>query len=202
MATPQIRVLPDPLHQLLQRRARLHRGSLSQQALSDLQQACGGDPRERRRQAFADLLALANEQRRRPARTVPAEIANLVLDASAVVRIVEGSDQSALFQEALLNADLMLAPELMLTEVANALWRLQRADQLPADGLQPLLSRAAELVDVIEPDRHLQEEALALAFHLEHPLYACLNLALTKREGAGLLTSDQRLKQLAARVLP
>ena len=48
MATLQIRDLPDPLHQLLQLRARRHHRSLSQQALSDLQQACGGDPRERR----------------------------------------------------------------------------------------------------------------------------------------------------------
>jgi predicted nucleic acid-binding protein len=39
----------------------------------------------------------------------------------------------------------------MLTEVANALWRLQRAGQLAADGLQQRLSRAAELVDVIDP---------------------------------------------------
>ena len=76
----------------------------------------------------------------------------LVLDASAVVRIIAGSEQSASFQEAVLNADLVLAPELMLTEVANALWRLQRAGQLAADGLQQRLSRAAELVDVIEPD--------------------------------------------------
>ena len=54
-------------------------------------------------------------------------MASLVLDASAVVRIIEGAEQSALFQEAVLNADLVLAPELMLTEVANTLWRLQRA---------------------------------------------------------------------------
>ena len=59
MATLQIRDLPDPLHQMLQLRARQHRRSLSQQALSDLQQACGGDGRERRRQALADLQALA-----------------------------------------------------------------------------------------------------------------------------------------------
>jgi plasmid stability protein len=59
MATLQIRDLPDPLHQMLQLRARLHRRSLSQQALSDLQQACGGDGRECRRQALADLQALA-----------------------------------------------------------------------------------------------------------------------------------------------
>ena len=36
---------------------------------------------------------------------------------------------------------LVLAPELMLTEVANALWRLQRAGQLEVDGLQRRLSR-------------------------------------------------------------
>jgi len=59
MATLQIRDLPDPLHQMLQLRARKHHRSLSQQALSDLQQACGGDGRERRRQALADLQALA-----------------------------------------------------------------------------------------------------------------------------------------------
>ncbi len=62
MATLQIRDLPDPLHQHLQLRARRHHRSLSQQALSDLQQACGGDPRERRRQALADLQALAQER--------------------------------------------------------------------------------------------------------------------------------------------
>lgn len=61
MATLQIRDLPDPLHHLLQLRARRHHRSLSQQALSDLQQACGGDPRERRRQALADLEVLALE---------------------------------------------------------------------------------------------------------------------------------------------
>jgi predicted nucleic acid-binding protein len=127
---------------------------------------------------------------------------SIIVDASAVVRIIEGSEPAASFQEALLQADLVLAPELMLTEVANALWRLQRAGQLEADGLQRRLSRAVELVDVIEPDRHLQAEALALACHLDHPVYDCLYLALARREAAVLVTADKRLQQLAARVLP
>jgi len=129
-------------------------------------------------------------------------MASIVVDASAVVRIIEGAEPAASFQEALLQADLVLAPELMLTEVANALWRLQRAGQLEADGLQRRLSRAVELVDVIEPDRHLQAEALALACHLDHPVYDCLYLALARREAAVLVTADKRLQQLAARVLP
>jgi predicted nucleic acid-binding protein len=129
-------------------------------------------------------------------------MASIVVDASAVVRIIEGAEPAAPFQEAVLKADLVLAPELMLTEVANALWRLQRAGQLEVDGLQRRLSRAVELVDVIEPDRHLQAEALALACHLDHPVYDCLYLALARREAAVLVTADQRLQQLAARVLP
>ena len=61
---------------------------------------------------------------------------------------------------------------------------------------------SADLVDVIEPDRHVQVEALALACHFDHPVYDCLYLALARREASVLLTADQRLKQLAARVLP
>lgn len=59
MASLQIRDLPGPLRENLELRARRNRRSLSQQALSDLQQACGGDPRERRRQALMELAALA-----------------------------------------------------------------------------------------------------------------------------------------------
>jgi predicted nucleic acid-binding protein len=43
---------------------------------------------------------------------------------------------------------------------------------------------------------------LALACHLDHPVYDCLYLALARREAAILLTDDQRLQRLAATVLP
>lgn len=131
-----------------------------------------------------------------------AKTSRLVLDASAVVRIIEGSSESVVLHEALQAADLVIAPELMLTEVANALWRLQRAGQLDAASLQPLLARAAALVDHIEPDRTLQPEALALATHLNHPVYDCLYLVLARREVATLLTADQKLQGLAGKVLP
>lgn len=119
-----------------------------------------------------------------------------------MVRIIEGSPEALVMHEAVLAADLVLAPELMLTEVANALWRLQRAGQLEASGLQQRLSRAADLVDHIEPDRTLLPEALALATHLDHPVYDCLYLVLARREVALLLSADRRLLELAKKVLP
>ena len=99
-------------------------------------------------------------------------------------------------------AALVLAPELMLTEVANALWKLHRAGMGGSLDPQLLLVDARDLVDRFEPDRHLQAEALALACHLDHPVYDCLYLALARREAAVLITADQRLKALAQRVLP
>jgi hypothetical protein len=51
-------------------------------------------------------------------------MASLVLDASAVVRIIEGAEQSAFFQEAVLNADLVLAVGTQLMDLsACCTWR-------------------------------------------------------------------------------
>lgn len=98
-----------------------------------------------------------------------------------MVRIIEGSSQACAFTEALESAELVLAPELMLTEVTNTLW-WQCAGQLQAATLQARLRLAADLVD--------------------HPVYNCLYLVLARREVASLLSADQRLLDLARKVLP
>jgi predicted nucleic acid-binding protein len=125
-----------------------------------------------------------------------------VLDASAAVRLILADPAAADLAERVGGAALVLAPELMLTELANTLWKLQRADRLNELDPQELLAEARELVDRLEPDRHLQAEALALACHLNHPVYDCLYLALARREAASLISSDRRLNALAERVLP
>ena len=99
-------------------------------------------------------------------------------------------------------AGLVLAPELMLTEVANGLWKLARASALQGVNPQLLLAEARDLVDQITPDRELQVEALSLACHFHHPVCDCLYLALARREAASLLSADQRLLTFAAQVLP
>jgi predicted nucleic acid-binding protein len=125
-----------------------------------------------------------------------------VLDASAAVRLILAYPAAADLAERVGGAALVLAPELMLTELANTLWKLRRADRLNDLDPQELLAEARELVDRLEPDRHLQAEALALACHLNHPVYDCLYLALARREAASLISSDRRLNALAERVLP
>jgi predicted nucleic acid-binding protein len=125
-----------------------------------------------------------------------------VLDASAALRLITNDSERGRFAGVLEDMALVLAPELMLTEVANALWKLQRAGSLKGLDPQLLLGDARDLVDQIEPDRQLQVEALALACHFNHPVDDCLYLALARREGAIVLSADQRLLTLAAQVLP
>jgi predicted nucleic acid-binding protein len=125
-----------------------------------------------------------------------------VLDASAAVRLILADPAAADLAERVGGAALVLAPELMLSELANTLWKLQRADRLNDLDPQELLAEARELVDRLEPDRHLPAEALALVCHLNHPVYDCLYLALARREAASLISSDRRLNALAERVLP
>jgi predicted nucleic acid-binding protein len=125
-----------------------------------------------------------------------------VLDASAAVRLILGDRAAAAVAEQIREAAMVMAPELMLSEVANTLWKLQRADLLADLDPQQLLADARDLVDRVEPDRHLQAEALALACHHDHPVYDCLYLALARREAATLISVDRSLQQLAERVLP
>jgi predicted nucleic acid-binding protein len=104
-----------------------------------------------------------------------------VLDVSAAVRLILGDPAAAAVAEQIREAALVMAPELMLSEVANILWKLQRADHL-AD---------------LDP-----QQLLASACHHHQPVYDCLYLAMARREAATLISMDRRLQQLAERVLP
>ena len=62
MPSLQIRDVPEPMHRLLQHRAQVHKRSLSQQALADLEAVAGGDPRQRRLQVLDRIAQRADGQ--------------------------------------------------------------------------------------------------------------------------------------------
>ena len=126
----------------------------------------------------------------------------LILDASAALRLTLGEPLPEQWLERLQSATRVLAPALMQTEVANALWKLQRAQRLNNLKPQDLLLDACALVDHFHDDRPLLLESIALAEHLQHPVYDCLYLTLARREAGAVLTADRKLQQLAAMVLP
>ena len=115
----------------------------------------------------------------------------LVIDASIAVKWVveeEGTPQAlALRQRAKL-----IAPELLVAECANILWKKAARGELSKEealfAAKLLQSAEIELL----PMRSLFETATSLAIELDHPAYDCIYLALAVENDCPFVTADER----------
>ena len=116
----------------------------------------------------------------------------LVIDASVAVKWVISEDGG---EDAvrLRSTFIYIAPELLLPECANILWKkVQRKE------LEP--NEAALAIALIERSgisfqsmQGLSETATRLAIELGHPAYDCVYLALALRQKLRFVTADKRL---------
>lgn len=125
-----------------------------------------------------------------------------VVDASIAVKWVIPEVLSDLADRVRDGTEDLLAPDLLLVEVANALWRKTTAREISAreaDAAFDLVRRSG--ID-LRPAGPLLPRAMDLARRLDHPVYDCVYLALAEREKASFVTADQRLlRRLSARKL-
>lgn len=119
---------------------------------------------------------------------------SLVVDASVALKwyLVEAESTAAL--ALLQGSEPLLAPQLIVSEICNAAWKLWRRDEIDADQVSEIArsvgSRfAAPLFDM----RSLAQRAGQLATELDHPAYDCFYLALAEREAAMVVTADRKL---------
>ena len=114
----------------------------------------------------------------------------LVVDASVAIKwVIEEEGTRAALE--LLDHPL-LAPDLLLAECLNVLWRKRKVNELTAEeGAAAVTALAAARVDLL-PIKPLMPEILALAVHLGHPAYDCAYLATAMRLGVPLVTADAR----------
>ncbi len=116
----------------------------------------------------------------------------LVVDASVAVKwlLIEEGRPAAM--ALLAGSQPLVAPDLVLAEAANVLWKVARRGADPA-AMRDGLRRLPALFDRLLPLRGLEAAALELALAHGHPAYDCFYLALARREGAPLVTADARL---------
>ena len=90
------------------------------------------------------------------------------------------------------------APDLVLSEFANTIWKKTRRKEIPDQ--EPYLNELSSLSDVISllPDHELIERAARMAFAIDHPVYDCLYLACAEAIGSGVITADRRLANKSA----
>ena len=123
----------------------------------------------------------------------------IVVDASVAVKWVIPEVLSDQAESLRGRADRLLAPDLLLPEAANALWKkLIRREITTREAVQAINLLMGSGLD-LRPSGPLLGRALALARRLRHPVYDCIYLALAQAEGATLITADQRLLARVAR---
>jgi len=128
-----------------------------------------------------------------------------VIDTSALIRlfIPDGSvhpEAEAALRRVVFGADTVLAPQLLLAEVANVLLRKQRRGELAPDELRELLAAVEGL-----PIRYCDHAALlipatGLALAQGLTAYDALYLALAEQYEARLMTCDEDLDKVARRL--
>ena len=116
----------------------------------------------------------------------------LVVDASVALKWVIPEDGSILAL-ALRREHRFTAPDLLIAECANVLWKQVRREFLAHDQAV----RAAETLsraDIdLKPMQPLMEAATRIAISLNHPAYDCFYLALAAAEACPFVTADERL---------
>jgi len=122
----------------------------------------------------------------------------LVVDASVALKwsAPEAGSPEAL---ALFNrGEAILAPDLVISEVANALWKKVGRGEMNAAQAKAALAATARGYSALTPASGLAERALDLAMRFKHPAYDCFFLALAEARDATFVTADTRLLALLA----
>ncbi|MBI3634684.1 MAG: type II toxin-antitoxin system VapC family toxin [Candidatus Rokubacteria bacterium] len=123
-----------------------------------------------------------------------------VIDASVALKWVLPLEHLSNVARRLLDDDdEMIAPDIILIEAANALWRKVIRRDLTAPEADVALGGIAARRLHLRSSASVVHRALGLAAALSHPVYDCVYLALAELAGAPLITADDRLAALGAR---
>jgi predicted nucleic acid-binding protein len=115
----------------------------------------------------------------------------LIVDASVATKwFVEESDSDR--ARRLRGEEPMMAPDFLLIEAFHVVWKRVRRGLDGPQALRDLTGALTSSFDSFAPSGDLVAAAAGHALSLSHPIYDCLYIALADREGAVLVTADER----------
>ena len=119
-------------------------------------------------------------------------MSRFVIDASVLIKTVVEEDGSAQTL-ALLESGAALAPDLIMSECANILWKKTSRGEFTLEEARLAAQILQRAEFEIAPARMLTERAVEYAVMLEHAAYDCVYLALAREREMPFVTADARL---------
>lgn len=116
-----------------------------------------------------------------------------VVDASVVTKWFVQQLLSDVAEQVQASDRPLLAPQLMIAEVADALRKHVRVRDITLGQASTALQSLPNWFSEIVPMQELAVPAIAIARRLEHSAYDCFYLALAQGRAASLVTADMRL---------
>ena len=125
----------------------------------------------------------------------------LTVDASMVIKWFVAEPMSEESRRLLTPRIHLQAPEFLLVEFANTIWKKERRGEL--SDAQPYLEELPGLSNIVtlQQDGDLVERAIGIALEMDHPIYDCLYLACAEATDSDLITADRRFADKAAEKL-
>jgi predicted nucleic acid-binding protein len=117
----------------------------------------------------------------------------LVVDASVAVKWFIQEPETADARALLGGTDPLIAPDLVVPEVINVVWRRLIRGDLERDQVADVPGALPKLFAEFWPSVWLARDAFEIALELRHPVYDCFYLALAESEDAVMVTADRRL---------
>jgi predicted nucleic acid-binding protein len=118
---------------------------------------------------------------------------SIVVDASIAVPWflpVAGTEDA---KRVLRSGESLIAPELIVAEIANAAWKAAVFQGVSSDLVKDIVRESSRFFAELVPLVDLKDRAFLIALELRHPIYDCFYLALADLRGLVLLTADERL---------
>ena len=117
----------------------------------------------------------------------------LVVDASVAVKWFIQEPETADARALIGGPDPLIAPDLVVPEVINAVWRRLIRGDLERDQVADVPEALPKVFVELWPSVWLARDAFEIAAELRHPVYDCFYLALAESEDVVIVTADRRL---------